>query len=867
MKYILIKTFRDIRETIGSFVSILIIIFIGCFFFAGITEATSSITRQVDKYFELQSIADARAEYMYVNSPAVDVVASSEGVEKAAGYNTFHSKAKFDGARFDITITTLTDGIDEPYIVSGRMPEPNKNEMIIDSVFADAHSVPLGTKLTFEVNTLEKMVLELSADAQNGDTTVKYTPQYRRVEYTFEVVGIYHSADIIYKVNILNTAAMPDEFVMAQVNYSDIASYTDDAKVVMPVRLPPTLGGGTIERVLLDYSTLEVDVFTGIKVIGGKDYDELFNSYALADEEDLSDMFENPDEAAGLFMYVLERDNFPSVTAFNGINDTLASLAGVLPLMFFAVAAAITVISLSKTVDNQRMQIGVIQALGVSKSRVYFSYIFYALFASLIGGFAGGLAGTYFVPFLLNIIYNNQFSMPPTAQSIHVGYMFAGVVISAALACLSAFLSCYKTLKAVPAQAMRPKPPKKTKRILAERWTWLWSRLGFGSKMNLRNMFLHKIKMLLSSIGIVGCLALLVALLGLKDNMAFSFDRYDKSVEYDLTIITNVAVDLTDDDIYDTISTADEAKYVDKLTFVPDFSGRFTFDGKSADLNVMALPTEADADKYMYADPDCVKLYTDLNGRSRVVFDDETFVIPRALADKLGAKAGDTVHVSGYSLDNHSFEFDVEITAVVYEYFEQKAYCSYAVFENKGVGLLADTSYAKPLDGVSVDEAISSLKDNDVVRDVKTFRETYDALQNQMSLLDWAVIIFVIGAGALAIAVIYNVTATNLKDRTREIATLMVLGYKGGETANMLIAENMVITLIGCVLGLPLGYALMLWLVDITTSFNVFISSFLSWYVAIGCVLLTFVFSLLATLLLNTRLKKISMVEALKSVE
>ncbi len=867
MKYILLKTFRDIRETIGSFVSILIIIFIGCFFFAGISEATSSITRRVDKYFAMQNIADARAEFMYVNSPAVDIVAAADGVIDAAGYNTFNSKARLDGARFDISVTTLTQGIDDPYIVSGRMPMPDNNEIIIDRVFAEEHSVPLGTQLTFDVSTLEKMVLEMSVDAESGDATLRYTPQYRRVEYTFEVVGIYHSADIIYKVNMLNTAATPDEFIMAQVHYSDIASYTDDAKVVMPIELPPSMGGGTTERVLLDYSTLEVDVFTGIKVLGGKDYDELFNSYALNDEDDLTDMFANPQDAAGLFMYVLERENFPSVTAFNGINDTLAALAGVLPLLFFAVAAAITVISLSKTVDNQRMQIGVIQALGVSKSRVYFSYIFYSLFASLIGGFAGGLAGTFFVPFLLNIIYNNQFSMPPITQSIHVGYMFVGVAISAALACLSAFLSCYKTLKTVPAQAMRPKPPKKTKRILAERWTWLWSRLGFGAKMNLRNMFLHKVKMLLSSIGIVGCLALLVALLGLKDNMAFSFDRYDGSVGYDLTIITNVAVDLTDGDIYESVSTADEAKYIDKLTFAPDFSGRFTFNGKSADLNVMALPTRADADDYMYADPDCVKLYTDLKGKSRVIFDDDTFVIPHALADKLGAKAGDTVHISGYSLDNHSFEFDVEITAVVYEYFEQKAYCSYAVFENKGVGLLADTSYAKPQDGVSLDEAIGSLKDNDVVRDVKTFRETYDALQTQMSLLDWAVIIFVIGAGALAIAVIYNVTATNLKDRTREIATLMVLGYKGGETANMLIAENMVITMLGCVLGLPLGYGLMIWLVDITTSFNVFITSFLSWYVAVGCVVLTFMFSLLATLLLNTRLKKISMVEALKSVE
>ena len=309
------------------------------------------------------------------------------------------------------------------------------------------------------------------------------------------------------------------------------------------------------------------------------------------------------------------------------------------------------------------------------------------------------------------------------------------------------------------------------------------------------------------------------------------------------------------------------SEYMHNLTFVPDFSGRFEFDGKTSDLTVMALPTYADEKKYKYADADCIKLYTDLGGKNRLLFESDTFVIPEMLAKKLGCKAGDTVKVSGYSLDNRSVEFEITVTAVVCEYFEQKAYCSYDVFVNNDVGLYADTSYATFLPGADRDAAIVALKSYDAVRGVKTFRESYEALEKQMSLLDIVVVIFVVGAAALAIAVIYNITATNLKERTREIATLMVLGYKRNETANMVIVENMVITAIGCVVGLPLGYGLLYWLCTITASFNVFISSFFSWYVAIGCMLLTFVFSLIATMLLNTRLKKISMVEALKSVE
>ena len=859
----MLKTLRDIRETIGSFVSILLVLFIGSLFLAGVAEGSSAMTKQVNAYYDSQFYATARADYMYVNAPAIEEIRAAAGVIEVAGYDTFNTKTKVGGIRYDMTVTTLTDGIDVPYIIDGRLPNDGENEILIDRVFADAHGVKLGTRLEFSVATLKTIKLEMSA--LGDDETAKYTPEYESVPYTFTVCGIYHSPDIIYKVNLMNTAARTDEFILAYVNYGLIKSYLDDATVYTPMETPM----GAIDYTLLNYSDIDVDVFTGIKLRAesGVDTEALFKKFSINSTEELTSIFADPNKSAGLYMYSLNRSQFPSVVSFDSMNDTIAALTAVLPMLFFAVAVAIMVISLSKTVDNQRMQIGIIQALGVSKSRVYFSYMFYALFASLVGAVLGGIFGTFLMPWLLNIVYLRMFSLPPTPQYITYVYFILSAVISAVLAVLSAFISCYRTLRAAPAQAMRPKPPKKSRRILVERWTWLWKRLGFGAKMNLRNMFLHKTRMILSSVGIIGCLALLVALIGLKDNMSFSFTRYDATVGYDMTIVTDVAIDLKDERIYGQIAGAEGEEYMHNLTFVPNFSGTVALGDKSDDITVMALPTYADEKYFRYADADCVKLFTDLDGKDRVLFEDDTFVIPEMLADKIGAKAGDVVTVTGYSLDNRSVSFEIKVTAVVKEYFDQKVYCSYAVFENNDVGLYANTSYATLLPGVDADEAISALKDNEVVRDVKTFNETFETLEKQMSLLDFAVVIFVVGAAALAIAVIYNITATNLKERTREIATLMVLGYKKNETANMLIAENMVITLLGCIIGLPLGYGLMLWLVEITKAFRVFIASVLTWYVAVGCIALTFLFSLVATMLLNTRMKKISMVEALKSVE
>ncbi|MDE7464297.1 MAG: FtsX-like permease family protein, partial [Clostridiales bacterium] len=728
MKYLMLKTFRDIRETIGSFVSIVLVIFIGCFFFAGIIEATTAVTNKVEDYCTAQNLASARATYMFVNSAAVDEIEAADGVTKAAGYDAFYTKLK--GTRTDINITTLTDGIDTPDILRGKAPKGG--EIIIDSVYADAHKVKLGDELTFSVDALKS--LALTADG--------YTAEYEPIEYTLTVSGVYHSPDVIFKVDVMNTAATSEEFVMAYVNYGEIGSYTENASV--------NAGGYDIPIFKLAEAQ-GVKIYNSVKILGTPKDKEIFERYTVG-TDNLAGIIADPTKAAGLYVYEMERNDIPAITAYNGINEAIGSLAAVLPLIFFAVAAAITVISLSKTVDNQRMQIGVIQALGISKGSVYFSYIFYALFACLIGGLTGGIVGTYSIPYLLEFIYNNQFSMPPTSLNIGIAYIFIGVAIAAGLACLSAFLSCHRTLKAAPAQAMRPKPPKKTKRILAERWTWLWKHLGFGAKMNMRNMFLHKLRMLLSSVGIIGCIALLIGLVGLKDNMAYSFRYYDNQAGYDIAVYALGAADVTDSASYEKLLT-DE---VDKLTFIPAFSAKFELDGETADQTLIALPTAADAQRYETADADCIKLYTDLAMKNRLVIDENTLAISEGLAEALGADVGSAVTLSGRTLGGDTVSFEAKITAIVGEYFEQKAFCSYGFFENHGIALYADTAYATAKKGVDVKTAVSALEENEAVRAAQTFREVYETWEDKMSLLDYAVILFVVGAGVLAVAVIYN---------------------------------------------------------------------------------------------------------------
>ncbi|MDE7107592.1 MAG: hypothetical protein K2O39_04640, partial [Clostridiales bacterium] len=157
----MLKTFRDIRETIGSFISIVAVIIIGCFFFAGITAGANAVTDQVDDYAKSQRYATAYAEYMYVNSPAVDEIAEESGITVAAGYNTFYTQTKISGMRRDVTITTLTDGIDLPYMISGKLPTVGAKEIIIDEVSAEKRGINVGDRLAFDVATVSKITLTM----------------------------------------------------------------------------------------------------------------------------------------------------------------------------------------------------------------------------------------------------------------------------------------------------------------------------------------------------------------------------------------------------------------------------------------------------------------------------------------------------------------------------------------------------------------------------------------------------------------------------------------------------------------------------------------------------------------------------------
>lgn len=849
MKMLLLNLRRDIRRTLGQFVSILLVVAVGCFFFAGMTEASSGIERQMQDFYRTQNFADSTGYFMYVNSLAVDEIRQSEGVTYAEGRNTFYTDTTLGGSSYDLVVSTLTEHVNLPYLRDGELPR--SGQCLVDYIFADAHGLKTGDRITFDVDTLRRLNLTF-VEGKDPIQTLHTETQ----TVTLEISGLYHSPELVYKVNVRDVAAKGTEFGILLVNYDELplfatgaaVSANDDPNFTVPI-------------------DTTLDIFTEVVTDANIHTEALFQKYTIKTVDELMEIYKHQsDRAAGLYMYTVQQENHPSETAFRATFDQLKNLISIVPMIFFAVAAAITFISLSKTVDNQRTQIGIMQALGIYKSSIYFTYLLYAAFAALAGAIIGGFAGVYSIPFLYAFVFSEQYNMPMTALSIHPWLVFAGIAVALVVALLSAYTSCRKTLKEIPAAALRPKPPKKTKKILLERWNWFWRKTGFGAKIILRNIFLHKGRILLSSVGVVGCLTLLLGGIGLKDRVSFILTHFEKSAGFDLQLTLAENSDITQID-FDRLLQEDTLGNIKYLTFTPKLNGKVTLNEYSRDMPIIALPSEISKERFPLSTQNCKLLYRDYDSSDRLRFAADTFAIPHKLAEDLKISVGDKVEINAYTAENQNVTVAVTITDIVKQYADQSIYASYEIFEQCGFGLYANALFVNVLDASRLQESKQSLLLNSAVANAYTAEEIQANIINGISVLDAVVGLIVIGAAVLAVAVIYNITAINVFERTRELATLMVLGYKKHETNRLVFVENMVITFIGCILGIPIGYGFLSWLAVIVNSMNVCIPGNLTPIVALLCVGLTFVFSIIATLLLSRKMQKISMVESLKSVE
>ena len=555
--------------------------------------------------------------------------------------------------------------------------------------------------------------------------------------------------------------------------------------------------------------------------------------------------------------YVWGRDKVTSTESFGQDAGRISNIGKFFPVIFFLVAALVSLTTMTRMIEEQRQQIGTLKALGYSDGVIAFKYFAYAMLSTVSGALAGVVVGEKILPWVMNA-YGMLYTGLPYYMT-PLNWEQGGLAILASAACtgVATIAACYKELAAGPAELMRPEAPKNGKRIFLERIGVLWKHLNFTQKSTVRNLVRYKKRFFMTVIGIGGCMGLILVGFGLQDSItAIAKNQFVSLFTYQANAVLNSDVDESEKEALQT--DLENYSGIDELLEMYCQNIELQTDKKTVDA-VLEVPKELTNFNDFYAFRD---------RKSGEVYEfptDGGAAISEKTATMLGVKAGDTVQ-----LKKGDDIVDVKISIIVENYVRHYLYLAPDLYEELFGGapdynqLLMKYQDTSSNYETALGEKIMTY---DGVAAISFTSDLIDQIDNMLRSLDIVIVVLIVSAGLLAFVVLYNLNNINITERQRELATLKVLGFFDGEVASYVYRENMVLTLFGVIAGMGIGTFLhhcVIQTVEVDMMMfgrNVFPRSY-GW-----SALITLAFALFVNFMMFYRLRKIDMIESLKSVE
>ena len=552
--------------------------------------------------------------------------------------------------------------------------------------------------------------------------------------------------------------------------------------------------------------------------------------------------------------YLLDRDTNMGFVSYSMDADRMGNLASVFPLIFFLVAALVCLTTMTRMVEEQRVAIGGMKALGYSKGAIAIKYVGYGFLASAVGSVVGLAIGLTLLPWIICTAWKIIYTFGPIHYGIEPATSITACLAAVGTVTLSALGACFSTLTAVPAQLMRPKAPPMGKRILLERITPLWRHLSFNYKITLRNLFRYQKRFWMTVIGIGGCAALIVTAFGLRDSIfAVMDEQYDEIYRYSaqLGLVEHITPG----------EWAEVEKALDGSDLVEDWTEEHT-----ETITAESAAYTADATLDVVENSDVLERFVNLRHRTddqTVTLPDDGVVITEKLSLLLGVKAGDTITLDGDS------RVEVRVADITEHYIQHNVYMSAAYYEQVFGQAPEENAvlvrYDTQADGAQ--ELEQELVSLDGISSLTRIEDTRQTFGTSLESVDYAVALIIVCAAALAFVVLYNLTNINITERMRELATLKVLGFYDGELSAYIYRENVILTVFGVAMGMVMGKLLHQWLILTVEIDLLMFGRTVAPTSYLWAVLLTTVFSLVVNLAAHRKLKKLDMVESLKTVE
>lgn len=552
--------------------------------------------------------------------------------------------------------------------------------------------------------------------------------------------------------------------------------------------------------------------------------------------------------------YLFSRSYNPGYTGFGQDADRMANLASVFPIIFFLVAALVCLTTMTRMVEEQRVQIGALKALGYSSLAISRKYILYGLLPSLIGGVLGLAIGYSLFPKMIFTAYQIMYQMPDIELRAYADISLFSLLAAVACTTVATLWACLATLRETPASLMRPRTPKAGKRVFLEYIRPLWKRMSFTHKVTARNLFRYQKRFWMTVIGIGGCTALIIAGFGLRSSLLFTMSRqYDELFHY------SGQVTLSDNVLDDERQAVEDFLAGDEriVNYVPCAASSATVTTSGYSTTAYVEVMEADEIGKV------VDLF-DYKSGEPITMGDEGVYIDQKLSELLGVSVGDTFFLDG---DERG---DVTVAGIYEHYTGHFVYMTPGYYEN---ALHADGEPNAYLLNFTSDDTdtcnaiFEKLLSLSGVATTSRMRDTQDTYMHSMERVDFVVVIIILAAAALAMVVLFNLSNINITERQRELATIKLLGFYDNEVSAYVYRENIVLTVFGILMGCFMGHWLHIYLVRSTEIDLMMFGRQTEWTAYVYAAILTMLFSVAVNILAHFRMKKIDMVESLKSAE
>lgn len=934
MKNALIKdTFREIRHSMGRFLSIFAIVALGCGFFAGIKATMPDMVQTAEEYFEENRLMDIKlVSSIGVKSSDVEAVKKADNVEGVmAGYSkdVFYF---YNNQNLVLKCMSYNDTLDDssPHklnnlvLTEGRLPE-NEGECVVEVKMSSPDTFKIGEKLTFSEPEKGKELTETLSHDTYEIVGIVTSPLYIGYERDATTVG---NGTIVSNVFLPETDFVTDYYTELYVKLSgteDNEPFSDEYKESVE-----ELGAPAIEafeesvnaryddlvisaeekissaeetaQTLESLLNLDEKSLTGYLADITAQVNEAQKAYDSAEEgsgakllaksellqkqqamgitaELAEDIQNNSTEAHDRYTAELENaraeietskaqlagqkepafyrfDRFEAssdYSSFYGDSQKIDSIAKVFPVFFILVAGLVCLTTMTRMVEEQRIQIGTYKALGYSSGKIAAKFLAYSAIASAAGSFIGTAVGLKLFPYIIYDCYKIMYNIPKIYTPFKPGYMLICCGVSIACTSAAVLYSCIRELKSVPGALMRPKPPHSGKRVLLENVGFIWNRLSFLSKVTLRNLFRYKKRFVMTLVGVIGCTALIVTGFGLKYSIKSIADKqFNEVFVYDGMAVLNSA-DFEEKQLDSALSSIGE---IDRYMLAQTSDGTAEANGVSQSVTMFVMKEPESLGNFI--------ALSDIRSGKKLSVQDGSVVITQKLAKMLDLQAGDVIPVTL----SEEKTVDLKISAVSKNYALHYIFITPDTYrEIYGKDPVYNVSFVNLKEGIDENSFKEQLISNDEFYGLTYKTDSSRGFLNSVDSLDAIVVLLIACAGLLAIVVLYNLANINITERVREIATVKVLGFYDGETSDYICRENYISAVIGILAGFGAGKILHYFVV-ITAEVDIvmFNRQLVWWAYALGAVM-TFVFTALVNLILHFKLKKVDMVMSLKSVE